>query len=784
MLAFPTPCGCVMDVTCDRCKTRYEFDAALVSSRGTTVKCTSCGYQFRVFRPAGAGGLTGWTVRRGDGSELRFLAMRELQGAIASGSVGEADLLLPDDGSAPQTLGAIEELRSFFVSATAAPSDRGAAPRDGSVAEEGDTTKRHRREAGVSLPGIPIPAAAPQPLPRTMPSPSSARIAIPAPKPPRVAVSPDDIDMLETNPQLPKIDLSALGGAKLGSTAIGLAAPVKPPAPKRPAGDSQPPSSNDASGPFSGPDLESDVRDALDRVSIAIRESIPPHDSEPGRSSPAASAKEPRSSAQEREGDAEETAKRSSIDPLAGRLSSEPAPSSVARPSVLRRSSDGGDPRFSEYGRRTSRVGGFGRWALGLIVLGVGALVAVTALRNLESGKNPTAAVDDGKVARYLSEGDKLLHDGDVEGAKEQFAKASGLAENDPRVLQALARVAVLQADRVWIRGRVAGKGSEDLARWTDRAERAVEAASKAAKGNTSTAVLEIDVLRMKGRQADARKLVSRVGAGDLEGTRALAALDLTEPEPAWDSVIERLAKAAAAENKLGHAQALFVYALARRGPSDVAKRELGKLDEQLVGTPLVEALRAAIEKTPSATASASTSADEAPEVAELVKKASAAQKKAHHDEAEKLFKKALDKAPKNVDALLGLAEVSRAKGDATTAEKRFEAVLEVAPDSGAALAALGDFKWRKGDKSAAVERYRAVLDRAPTSSFADQARKRIADFEKANAAPPAPAAAPTVAPKPIAKPGGKPAKPVKPKPPTHSSHPGHPDIDTTDLPE
>ena len=37
-----------MDVQCERCKTEYEFDDALVSGRGTTVRCTNCGHQFKV----------------------------------------------------------------------------------------------------------------------------------------------------------------------------------------------------------------------------------------------------------------------------------------------------------------------------------------------------------------------------------------------------------------------------------------------------------------------------------------------------------------------------------------------------------------------------------------------------------------------------------------------------------------------------------------------------------------------------------------------------------------
>jgi predicted Zn finger-like uncharacterized protein len=59
-----------MDVTCNRCNTEYEFEEALVSSRGTTVKCTHCGHLFKVQRVANvalAAEAKHWTIRRTDG---------------------------------------------------------------------------------------------------------------------------------------------------------------------------------------------------------------------------------------------------------------------------------------------------------------------------------------------------------------------------------------------------------------------------------------------------------------------------------------------------------------------------------------------------------------------------------------------------------------------------------------------------------------------------------------------------------------------------------------------
>src|SRR5689334_18626339 len=105
-----------MDVTCERCGTEYDFDDALVSERGTTVKCTNCGAQFRVFRQVPAGGPERWVVRTVDGRELVFSALRELQAAISTGVVGREDVL-SRGGGRPRRLGSIAELEPFFKQA-------------------------------------------------------------------------------------------------------------------------------------------------------------------------------------------------------------------------------------------------------------------------------------------------------------------------------------------------------------------------------------------------------------------------------------------------------------------------------------------------------------------------------------------------------------------------------------------------------------------------------------------------------------------------------------------
>jgi predicted Zn finger-like uncharacterized protein len=105
-----------MDVTCERCSTAYEFDDALVSERGTTVKCTNCGHQFKVRRPQPVGAPERWLVRTIDGRELEFRALRELQAAIAQALISRDDVL-SRGGSRPRRLGSIAELEPFFAAA-------------------------------------------------------------------------------------------------------------------------------------------------------------------------------------------------------------------------------------------------------------------------------------------------------------------------------------------------------------------------------------------------------------------------------------------------------------------------------------------------------------------------------------------------------------------------------------------------------------------------------------------------------------------------------------------
>lgn len=103
-----------MDVQCERCQTEYEFDDALVSARGTTVRCTQCGHQFKV-RRSDATDATGdrWVVQTTAGPQLTFLTLRELQRAILAKQVARHDMLLLT-GAGARPLASIAELEPFF----------------------------------------------------------------------------------------------------------------------------------------------------------------------------------------------------------------------------------------------------------------------------------------------------------------------------------------------------------------------------------------------------------------------------------------------------------------------------------------------------------------------------------------------------------------------------------------------------------------------------------------------------------------------------------------------
>ncbi|RLB57891.1 MAG: hypothetical protein DRI90_17430, partial [Deltaproteobacteria bacterium] len=283
------------------------------------------------------------------------------------------------------------------------------------------------------------------------------------------------------------------------------------------------------------------------------------------------------------------------------------------------------------------------------------------------------------------------------------------------------------------------------------------------------------------------------------DGGRVLATLDLLAASPSYASVIERLGAAAADERKLGRARALLIYALARAGKKGDAEKTLAALkaengDHQLLDA-LARYVEAASEVDDAADAGAEADAsdgDDQPDEAdpdaipadfrEVLRRAHAAQKRGDLDQAERLYRAALEKSPGDSEALAGLADVARERGDTTNATKHYEEMLATNPGYLPAIVGLADIKWASGQRGAAISLYRQVVQSAPGSSYGEHAQARI-DAQSGSSPPPPSPPPPTATAEPTTPPEstGTPAPTDLPAPPASGSLP--PGVDTSDLP-
>lgn len=487
-----------MDVRCDRCGTEYEFDDALVSERGTSVKCTSCGYQFKVFRQRVLDSPDHWLVKTADGRELVFYALRELQKAILARQVERTDML-SRGGGPMRALGAIPELSPFFDDA-------------GRGAQQG-------RERFATPPGLGGPlVGGPMPLPSVVP------------------------------PAARSVD------ARQGARTLSGVAPM--PAPNS--------------------------RVALPQGPLEIE---PPTTKHVG-STQALPAQLP-----------------AIVAPPAAPKVSEPEATSDAN---LRSSGDlslsgAGHSMFDEPASiPTGNKSGAGRWIVAVVALGTLAAVAGTVGRQaLSDAVKPASSAEapDGRVKDLLAQGDRALAEGDLEHAQEHFIKASALAEQDPRVLVGLARLSAMRADIPWLRLKLLPESAQDaqlvakreLADAAARAKSAADRASEAAPDDLAVTRVKIDALRLLDDRAVAKALTPRLStsASSPESAYVLAALEMSEPQPSWKPIIERLLLAATAETSPGRVRAALVYALAKSGDLVAAKTEF----ERLVSSPRPYAL-------------------------------------------------------------------------------------------------------------------------------------------------------------------------------------------------
>lgn len=636
-----------MEVRCNRCGTEYEFDDVLISERGTTVKCTNCGFQFKVFAPGSrAAAPERWSVRTVAGEELVFGSLRDLQRGIAERRVGPQDLL-SRGSDPPRRLGLIAELEPFFVVQNALPKGpiprtlHGVAPEFPGVSSLPPAEPSHH-SGGPSRP----PHITPGP-------PQSGPPTLIEPVRPFDSRHGSAMPTLRTTPvpeQLPR-----------GAVQPALAPePSAPPVhhSHAPESGTRPPST-----PVQRSNASPSQRAAIERLSATLPSAPAPQIPDPP--------------------------------------SPRPSPRGAMPAAPLRTQDlDLGDDTEDTGSARS-------RWIAALVVAGVVVLLAATVgrryLTRFQAPEAREAAVaEDPRVALLLEDGNRLLESGDWEGSRERLLKASALAEHDGRVLTSLARLESLRADQGWLELRLIEPTANDvvqaqkreLERRLARAEQAVNAALAAAPKEIAPARAEVDVLRMKGELAKARQKSAPLVARSTDPANAyvLAALDLAEDAPKWDNVIERLRVASNGEAGGGRAQATLVYALARAGRPEDAQSELAKIGPSSPMVPLLPELKAFVArapKGPGATGSAKpvASAARAPagDPNAVLDKARQATRSGQYAVAEELYYRVLERSPGNARALAGLAEIARRKNDTTRAEELNERARLDSPNAPAA---------------------------------------------------------------------------------------------------
>jgi predicted Zn finger-like uncharacterized protein len=759
-----------MDVKCERCSTEYEFDDALVSGRGTTVKCTNCGHKFKIRRSDGDFSEDFWNVTTGDGRTLVFTSLRELQRAI-QGYLVERNDRLSRGGLPPKAIGQIPELAPFFEQREAAKrgqqSGRTTKTQDGlgpAALTATQSTGQVVRSRQATKPEFPAPppndpsgsgeVSGKTTLIGTGPLTSEPAIP-PAPPPMRSrapSVPPPADRQLAPKGSLPPPVPPPRPRESMNTAP--LKRPSTPPPPLPTPRTSLPPplpaSAHHRSATATSAEPAAARASAPPVVQVAPAASPPAHQAAPPRlrtSDPLVRTSSPIIEVTSRP--SREVA--SPLPPRAHRSLLAEIDDERDRPRGRSASApDGSAPRRS--------VGGF---IVAAVVVGCLLLLGgVWAQKNLGttlSGKPPAPAVTvDPRVASFLATGEKALADGNLELAKESFDKASALSEKDPHVLLGLARLAAVRADALWLKSRLLPSDAADDHRITrdglnDLAATARKAADDAllvAPDDPAALRAKIDALRISGDRDGARALVGRISSSsaqralDSETAYVLAALDLAEVDPLWSTVVERLRVASNAETGPGRARAALVFALARSGDVAAAKAEVERLVAMPKAHPLLPLLRTFADRAKPAgkldggvaDAGALETRDAgkghgrgAPssDGRDLVSLGERARAKGEYEKARGFFSTAVDRNPNDSEALAGLAAIAYAQHDLNGARASYKRVLAINPNYMPAVVGLADVEWDAGDKATATKMYKDIVDRYPEGAYPGRVKQR-----------------------------------------------------------
>ena len=714
-----------MEVLCERCHTEYDFDDALVSERGTTVKCTNCGHQFRIFRPRTANGAPErWVVRTRNGTDLVYTSLRDLQRAITRSQVGRDDILTRE-GVPSRKLAQIAELEPFFPKAPDPDSERAA-----TLPPVRDSMATPRGLGPPVDPGSEVGMDRRPTVPRSI----NAR-----------AMSEADLDFDDlTSPVLESFTVPPRRAADSADepTAVQERRSLSSPGRVRAPGDVV--IRDDPRSSFTP--TPSDVRTtytASDEPAFDSRD-LPGY--VPMRSSSAArwvvglvvlgglgllgatmgkryltSSTQSASVAAPSDARVVKLLEDSDRQLMEGDVES--AKASLDKASALAER----EPKVLVQLARLAAVRADLPWLKGKLLGPDQADVARVAKAELSDRAQQAAAASERALQVSPDDPDALRMRIDALRLSGSVAEARQLvgrlpeSNGQPEVAYTLAALDMTDPSPNWTtivdRLRTAAAGEKELGR---------------ARGALAYALAQ---------------------SGDLDGARAeLATLQAaTRPYPLLLELQAFLKRRPAAATDGG---APVAEGGASPGASAIAAA--GRVSESAAGS---EAL-------PNGS------------YQQLLQRAHAARQAGKLDEAEALFKSVLASQPGDTEALAGLGDIAKARGDKTGSVSYYEEVAKQNPSYIPALAGLADAKWEAGDYAAAAGLYRQVLDRTGGEGpYGAKARARIAEASKRSGTAPAETVTPP-------SPGtGSASRP----PASSTTAPGDkktpPGVDTSDLP-
>lgn len=506
-----------MDVVCGRCRAEYEFDDALISERGTTVRCTSCGLQFKVFPPEGLRPPEVWKVMDPtdlDKEAMEYQTLRDLQKAIARGDVQASHLLSRGDDR-PRPLSEIVELQPLLGQTRSdRPPARGGADDSTFVSKVGaeeivPSQPPEPIDDGKSLP--PSSSSWDQPKSDSRPRIRSA-LSAPSGSEPRVTPvppSPTNRDLARTSIK-PRVSLRSTLASSFPTPSRAGVPPSRNLAPV----DGPP---EVASEPPAG---EAPPLPAVEDVPPSSRENDPPPSSRPAYDRPSSTVAAPINP-------------RITESNYAGQL--------TPTPGALRAYQTADSAPYGGVAGRPLRRGAKGGAIVFAVLVGAGAFLLFANRDRL------TDAMDSAPAVR---------------------------AEETPtQPLSTATLLKISQAEEGWMLDHFFDqKPSPGEEVSPEERKNLLVTLDESGRSSSWT---KVNLLRTMGRLEDARKAAGKLPA-DTQSGYSLALLDLAESprDPPWPVILERLKDAAVGEGLPFLARSAYVYSLWQAGEQAQARAE------------------------------------------------------------------------------------------------------------------------------------------------------------------------------------------------------------------